>query len=76
MGEEEKKLEEQKTDLEESTKSAIFKTALKIAIGIILIVLGVGLIWYWRQDVLALIRACIGPFAILVGLILIAIARE
>ena len=51
-------------------------TALKIILGIILVVIGVWTIIIWRWDVLALIRGSIGVIILLGGAICFAIAKE
>ncbi|MCX5751723.1 MAG: hypothetical protein NT099_08710 [Candidatus Saganbacteria bacterium] len=50
--------------------------ALKVLLGIVLLVLGVASIWYWRWDVLLLIRGSIGFVAIMVGLLFFALASD
>jgi len=50
--------------------------ALKVLLGIVLLVLGLAAIWYWRVDVLLLIRASIGFIAILAGLLFFALASD
>jgi uncharacterized membrane protein YkgB len=50
--------------------------ALKIILGIVLVVLGLWAIIYWRQDVLTLIKGGIGIVIVLSGIICFAIAKE
>jgi len=50
--------------------------ALKIILGIVLILLGVAGIVIWFSDVLALIRGGIGIVVLLAGVIALAIAKE
>lgn len=52
------------------------KTLLKYVLGIALVAAGVGLVWAWRDDLLALVRGGLGLFLILAGAITIAIAKE
>ena len=52
------------------------KTIGKILVGVILILLGILLCLRWRLALLMLIKGCLGPFLILVGLVFIAIAKE
>ena len=58
-----------------SAKGGIM-TALKIALGVILLIIGILAIYYWRWDVLALIRGSIGVIILLAGAICFAIAKE
>jgi hypothetical protein len=51
-------------------------TVTKVLVGLVLIVLGVFLCMRWLLALQMVIRACIGPFLILVGLVFIAIAKE
>ncbi|MFH1621729.1 MAG: hypothetical protein ABIA97_01210 [Candidatus Omnitrophota bacterium] len=48
----------------------------KILIGVILMVLGAYLCYRWLIPLKILVKACLGPFLILVGLVFIAIAKE
>lgn len=52
------------------------KTIGKMLIGAVLIFLGVvlGIRWLWELKML--IKACLGPFLILLGLVFVAIAKE
>ena len=52
------------------------KTGLKLIVGVVLLALGARLIYLWRWDVLAVIKGCLGVVVILIGLILLAIAKE
>ncbi len=73
MAEEVKETKEaEKTD----STDKIFKTILKVLLGIVLLVLGVVLLWVWKSDLLVLIKGCAGPFLILAGVITLAIAKE
>ena len=58
-----------------SAKGGIM-TALKIALGVILLIIGILAIICWRWDVLALIRGSIGVIILLAGAICFAIAKE
>ena len=62
----------------EEKKSAKGATAmiLKIILGIVLVVLGLGAIITWRQDVLSLIKGTLGVVIVLGGIICFAIAKE
>ncbi|MBN2097130.1 MAG: hypothetical protein JW714_01480 [Candidatus Omnitrophica bacterium] len=57
-------------------KKAVAKTALKVVIGIALLVLGAWLIGLWKVDVLTVIRGFLGMAVILAGVITLAIAKE
>ncbi len=52
------------------------KMIAKILVGIALIVAGLYLCWGWRWELVTLIKGCLGPFLILVGLVFVAIAKE
>lgn len=68
--------EETKTEETKGKVAEKVKMILKMLLGIALVIVGIGLVWIWRQDVLALIRGGIGLVVILAGIIAIAIARE
>ena len=52
------------------------KTALKVALGVVFLALGIGAVIYFRGSVWILIKGCVGPFLLLAGAITIAIAKE
>ena len=58
-----------------SVKGGIM-TALKIVLGVVLVIIGIWAIISWRWDVLALIRGSIGVIILLAGAICFAIAKE
>jgi len=65
------------TEVKEDKKSSEgFKTAMKIAIGVILVILGVWAVFGWLPYLWTVIKGCIGLFLILAGVITIAIAKE
>ncbi len=67
----------QGADIKEEKKSSeVFKTAFKIAIGAILVILGIWAVIGWWQYLWQVFKGCIGLFLILAGLITIAIAKE
>jgi hypothetical protein len=62
---------------QEACKSSnALKTLAKIVVGVALIVAGLYLGWSWKGELIALIKGCLGPFLILVGLVFVAIAKE
>lgn len=62
---------------EEKKKGGLsVKTILKVILGLVFVVFGVWAVVVWRGDLLALIRGGVGLFAILAGIITIAIAKE
>lgn len=61
---------------EQKKGGAGVKTALKIILGLIFIGLGIWAVIAWWSSLLLVIKGCIGLFAILVGAITIAIAKE
>lgn len=78
--EEEKKEEEIAQEIEELEKEdksrEIYKTAFKLALGIVFILVGVVTWIGWRDFFIVLLKGCIGPFLIFAGVIAIAIAKE
>lgn len=54
----------------------ILRTMTKVIVGTALIILGVVAIIVWRWSILELIKGCVGPLLILVGIIFLAIAKE
>ncbi|OPX30523.1 MAG: hypothetical protein B1H08_01405 [Candidatus Omnitrophica bacterium 4484_171] len=65
------------TEVKEDKKSSEgFKTVMKIAIGVILVILGVWAVFGWWSFLWDVIKGCIGLFLILAGVITIAIAKE
>jgi len=53
-----------------------FKSAAKILLGIALIIAGAYLCLIWKGELIALIKGCLGPLIILIGLVFVAIAKE
>lgn len=56
--------------------AGIPKTAVKLILGIALLVVGVRLVWLWRWDVYTVIRGFLGMIVVLAGVIFLAIAKE
>lgn len=63
-------------EVEKTDSDKIFKTVLKVVLGLVLLVLGAYLIVRWKWDIWTLIKGCAGPFLILAGVIALAIAKE
>ena len=61
---------------EDKKSSEVFKTAVKISIGVILVILGIWAVFGWWSFLWMVIKGCIGIFLILAGVITIAIAKE
>jgi len=76
--EEEKKVEQTENiePKEEKKSSDTLRMVVKILIGIVLVVLGLLAIWFFKKALWTVIKGCIGPFLVLVGLIFFAIARD
>jgi len=68
---EEVKQEEKKTDVKK-----IMSTVFKVVLGIVFLALGVLAVIRWWPHLFLVIKACIGPFLLLAGLITLAIAKE
>jgi hypothetical protein len=54
----------------------VFSTIFKVILGLALLVFGVWAIIIWRQDLLTVIKGCVGGFLILAGIITLAIAKD
>lgn len=54
----------------------ILSTVFKVILGLVFLVLGVWIVIAWWNDLLLVIRGCLGLFLILVGIITLAIAKE
>jgi len=54
----------------------MLSTIFKVILGLVLLVLGVLAILKWWPMLLSGIKACIGPFLVLAGVITLAIAKE
>jgi len=63
--------QEQKLDAKK-----LFWTIFKVVLGLVFLVLGVWAIVAWWQDLLMVVKGCIGLFLLLVGVITLAIAKE
>ena len=48
----------------------------KLIVGILLIVGGGYLCWLWCPALFTVVKGCLGPFLVLLGLIFVAIAKE
>lgn len=68
--------EEVKQEEKKPEGKKLFSTLLKVILGLAFLGLGVAAIIAWCKDLLTVIRGCIGLFAILVGIITLAIAKE
>ena len=66
MAEEAKKVETKK----------MISTIFKVILGLVLLILGILAIKGWWQDLLLVIRGCIGLFLVLAAIITFAIAKE
>jgi len=54
----------------------IASTMLKVILGLLLLVLGIGAVIRWWIPILIVFKGCIGLFLILAGIITLAIAKE
>jgi uncharacterized membrane protein YkgB len=74
---EEKKKSAPNPEIKEEKKSSeVFKTALKISIGFIMVLLGLVALINWWGALAIVFKGCIGLILILAGAITIAIAKE
>ncbi len=67
--EEEKEMEED----QDEESSGFLKKAIKVIIGLALIVAGVGSYWYWWPELLVVVKGCLGVAVALIGLVVIMI---
>lgn len=68
---EEVKQEENKVEAKKT-----FATFFKVILGLIFLVLGLGAVITFRQELFVLIKGCVGLFLILAGIITLAIAKD
>ena len=68
--------EEVKQEEKKPETKGVFSTIFKVILGLALLVLGVWAIIAWREDLLTVIRGCVGGFLILAGAITLAIAKD
>lgn len=62
---------------EEAKKSSLnIKSLVKLLLGVLVILVGIFLTIAFFKVLKLIIAGCIGPFLILVGLIIVAIAKE
>ncbi|RKY26505.1 MAG: hypothetical protein DRP61_05820 [Candidatus Omnitrophota bacterium] len=76
MAEEVKQTEQTQQPEEKKSAGETVKMVLKIALGVVLVGLGIWAIIAWWRDLLLVIKGCIGLFLILAGAITIAIAKD
>ncbi|MCD6133960.1 MAG: hypothetical protein J7J25_00295 [Candidatus Omnitrophica bacterium] len=74
MAEEEKKDMEKKEEKKPASEAA--KTFLKIVLGLIFVLGGLALVVVWWKELLSVIKGTLGLFLIMVGAIILAIAKE
>jgi hypothetical protein len=74
--EEKKNAVESSGEKEEKKGNESLKTAVKIIIGIVIVLLGLTAVIRWWPNLLIVFKGCIGLFLILVGAITIAIAKD
>jgi hypothetical protein len=48
----------------------------KVILGLVLLVLGIWAVVVWWEDLISVVKGCIGGFLILAGLITLAIAKD
>jgi len=68
--------DEAKQEVKSQGSQKVMATMVKVVIGIVLLALGIFWGWVWRQELLMLVKACMGPFAFLAGVITLLIAKE
>ena len=65
------KQEEKRTDAKKA-----FSAVLKVILGLVFLVLGILAVVNWWQDLLLVVRGCIGLFLALAAVVTFAIAKE
>lgn len=68
--------EEVKQETKNQNSQKVMATMVKVIIGLALLALGIFWGWLWRQELFILVKACLGPFAFLAGIITLLIAKE
>jgi hypothetical protein len=68
--------EEVKQEEKKAEAKNIISTMLKVILGLVFLALGAWAVLYWRQNLLIVVKGCIGLFLILAGIITLAIAKE
>ncbi|MBW2981471.1 hypothetical protein KY343_01195 [Candidatus Woesearchaeota archaeon] len=58
---------------EEESKGGFLKKAVKVILGLALIIVGIGSYWYWWPELVLVIKGCLGAFVALIGLVVIMI---
>lgn len=72
--EEEPEMEEDQDEESEGGFGRFLKKAIKVIIGLALIVVGIGSYWYWWPELLLLVKGGLGAVVALIGLVVIMIA--
>lgn len=57
-------------------KQNLFFIVFKVILGLVFLSLGIWAAINFRKDIYTVIRGCIGPFLILSGIVILAIARD
>ena len=68
--------DEVKQDEKKADAKKAISTILKVVLGLAFLVLGIWAIVAWWNDLLRVIRGCIGLFLVLAAMITFAIAKE
>jgi len=73
---EEKKADEVRQEEKKADAKKIVSTISKVILGLVFLALGIGAVIVWWQDLLTVVKGCVGLFLILAGVITLAIAKE
>ncbi|MFH1440870.1 MAG: hypothetical protein ABIH18_02350 [Candidatus Omnitrophota bacterium] len=57
-------------------KQSMFFVIFKVILGLVFLSLGIWAVVNFRKDVYTVIKGCIGPFLLLAGIVVLAIARD
>lgn len=68
--------EEAKQEEKKAEGGNVFSTIFKVLLGLVFLALGVWAVIAWRGDLKVVLKGCVGLFAILAGMITLAIAKE
>ena len=68
--------EEEKKEMEKKPTSEAAKTFFKIILGLIFVIGGIALAIFWWKDLWTVVKGTLGLFLVMVGAIILAIAKE
>jgi len=63
-------------EAKQQNKGNLAGTLFKVVLGLVFLALGGFLVYRWFGDLKIVVKGCLGPFLLLVGIITLAIAKE